>query len=267
MTYPNSTTDYWEFNGLSLETLAWGIDKWGGSLESVPKRRGGMITVPHRPGQVWTPQVTDSRTLTFAMWVTCNDPADGTVPVGQAAQEAQLLDNWAELRAAFWGVGTAEKTLTKRWTGGYNVASGLASFVGGLEPTGFGMQMARFTVDLFMADPYFYGPSDVRAITTAGGDITNAGDDATARITLAFSGSSTGSYVLTNTTTSEALTITNTGTIAVDVWNFAATKSAASILGNVSSTGDPFWLTLATGVNSFTLNRNDCNVTWTPAYL
>lgn len=264
-TSDDTTDEAWAVGDVSLNTLAWNISSWGDGRRAVPKFRGSNITVPHRPGEVWRPKIADANVLTLGMWVRGCE-ADGTVT---AERRGQFNKNWQDLANLFWNP-NAQLTLTRKTrqaNGSIRTDTALVEYAGGLEPSVEVPQGAKFTVDLKMADPYFYGASDSQQITTAGGTITNIGDDACRKLTLSFAGSSTGSYVLTNTTTGEAVTVANTGTIVLNTWDFSAIKSAASILGNVSSTGDPFWMTLARGANVFTLNRNTCTVAWQPVYL
>ena len=252
-------------NGVSLETLGWGINDWGGSKEGVTDRRGSNILIPHRPGQTWRRKIADSRTLTFHMWVLGCDE-DGVTPSGVAAQEAQMLDNWRYLRDLFWGSTSELLSLTKRWDSAYYVATGEAEFAGGLEPVGLGTTAARFTVDLHMPDPYFYGAEDTAQVTTSAATIDNIGHDDLHRLTLDFAGAGSGQYILTNATTGDTLTIDNFGTISVDTWDFTAVKGGSSILGDVTSTND-FWMSLARGGNALDINQGTCDVTWSPAYL
>lgn len=155
MTDTNTTTEYWDINGTSLQTLRWQIEDFGGTLEAPPPFRGDTITVPYAEGQVWRERVADARTITFPMVVFACDST------GANASETQLRKNWYTLRALFWGSGGAQLAITRRWAAGLMsagaiTATGHGVFAGGLEPVNIGMQGLRFTVDIFMPDPYFY---------------------------------------------------------------------------------------------------------------
>lgn len=259
----NSTVDFWSCDGVSLQTQAWGIDKWGGDLEAPPKRRGGTLMIPTRPGQLWRPTIADSRTLTFAMWlVDCDE--DGVYAATVAERQAQMLANWEMLRGLFWGSGQRELDLVKRWGSGYAEAEGQACFVNGLQPSSLGMQGARFTVDLMMSDPYFYGDLVTGRVTTSGVDLENIGDDRTVRLQLDFKSGT--AYQLTNETTDETITVATNGAVSVDVWDMDAVKAGNHVAGVVSSDADGPWMSLAQGTNHLTLNSGVCDVTWRPVF-
>jgi len=175
----NSTDDYWDIDGTSLQTVAWGIDDFGGSLEAPPQLRGKGQTVPYRAGTLWRRQVPDSRVLTFNMWVSGDDE-------GLYSGEDRLLENWQQLRALFWGGVGRQLAITKRWDGGTESATALGSFAGGLEPVNYGLQLLRFSADVFLADPWFYGDSVtlLNAVSAGTHAVSIAGDGASQRFSL-----------------------------------------------------------------------------------
>lgn len=207
----NSTLNYWDAGGQSLETLAWGIDKWGTS-EAPPPSRGGDLVVPHRVGQIHRDRVVDGRTITLAMWVT-GAQEDGTWP---ADPQTQFDTNWSTLRGALWNSGRPF-TLTKRWNAGASSAAATAVFVDGLDPTPIGDRVgARFTCDLQLADPYFYAAatdSDVFSIGSA--DPAWTGNAPSPHVTIRFSSTSslTNPSVTASIGATEICSLTYTGTI------------------------------------------------------
>ncbi len=171
----NSTPDYWSVDGVSLETLAWGIDKWGGPLQAPPELRGGGRTVPYRPGELWSPQVPKARVLPFAMWVSQATEA-GTYAATEASREAQLLANWQMLRALLWVAPSRQLTVVKRWDSGTASATALGSFAGGLEPVNMGLTALQFTANVLLSDPWFYSAPQTLLDDAAVGTHNVAGD-------------------------------------------------------------------------------------------
>jgi hypothetical protein len=164
----NSTQEYWDVDGTSLNQYCHAIKTYGGSRLAVPKLRGENALLPHRHGRIFKPKTPDSRVITLAMWVAGIDPA-----TDQPAedQRVQFNDNWSALTSLFWSPGQ-QIALTKRWF--TNAASPVlmqataqAELAGTMDPTMTGRTRADFGVDLLLADPFFYSP----VITTAAIDV------------------------------------------------------------------------------------------------
>lgn len=164
----NTTDKYWSADGVSLQTFARNISTLGGSRRGVPNLRGEDITIPYMPGQIWQPKTADSRTLSLAMWVRGTDD-DGNY---LDSSGDQFDANWEQLQQLLWTEGRQIK-LTKRVkvNGALRSVSAMAEFAGGLEPTMIGRNAARTTVDLKLADPYFYDDTIV-TYTLVNGDNT-----------------------------------------------------------------------------------------------
>lgn len=158
----NTTTDYWDIGGVSLDTHAWGRNVWE-TGQAPPEPRGTDLVVPNRPGAVLRPRVADSRTITLPMWVTGQVDADGVV---SATPKTLFESQWTVLRAVMYA-GGQPVNITKRWGGGANSATAVGVFVGGLELSNLGdRQAARFTCDYRLADPWFYSsPNDSDVFT------------------------------------------------------------------------------------------------------
>ena len=269
----NTTTDYWSVDGTSRETLGWGLD-YDGSLFAPPPTRGGSQTVPYRPGVVWRPRIADSRVLTFPMWLSTAD-ADGV-----EGGEAQLLDNWAALRDLFWGAPDRQMSVVKRWNGGYSSATALGSFAGGIEPINRGMQVWRFTADIELSDPYFYGASATLLNAAAIGthDITGdvLGDVASSRYVLSLTGALTnptitvkaGSTVLSTLTYSGSITSTKTLAITFPAKTFTTGDTGA--YPAKFTAGQTEWLNLHPSATSIVIGGTGAGtvtLTHEPAYL
>ncbi|QOP66168.1 minor tail protein [Arthrobacter phage DanielleIgnace] len=76
---PNSTAEYWDVDGVSLQTFAQNIKSWGGSREGVPPLRGEDQLIPYMPGRRFVKKVPDSRTITLKGWVAGMEAVDTIV--------------------------------------------------------------------------------------------------------------------------------------------------------------------------------------------
>ena len=65
----NSTPEYTDVDGVSLQTMVQNLKTWGGSREAPPPVRGSDVAVPYMPGEVWLAKVPDARTITLDGWV------------------------------------------------------------------------------------------------------------------------------------------------------------------------------------------------------
>ena len=207
----NTTDDYWDIDGISLQTYAWTIEDFSG-LESPPGLRGGGITVPNRPGDVWLPRRADTRTLTFGMAVFDTDE-DGYYP----GSEATLWDNWRAVRSLFYGSPGRQMTVTRRWQSGYYSASARGVFAGGLEPSNLGLQAFRFTADILLDDPWFYATEQTLGTYAPGTyDITGdiVGDAATPRYTITWAGELTDPTITLKQGTDTLSVLAYSGTIS-----------------------------------------------------
>jgi hypothetical protein len=177
-----TTTDmYWEANGVVLNTLAWNIKTKGGTRFSGPPRRGENQKIPFLEGRQYVPKLRDSRIITLEMWVRGSDE-DGTYPLDPTP--AELFDaNWSYLCDTFQQ--DDQYPLVKRFRdagGGLTTVTGMVEWVGGMEPEMHGGSLGHFSVDLLMADPWFYsGLTPVRAID---GEINILGNAPTTKVMI-----------------------------------------------------------------------------------
>jgi len=275
------STIYWDVDGTSLQTWARNISTLGGSRWGVPSMRGSNIMVPGRAGALWQPKVADSRTITLAMWVRGTDDNGvlGTTP------KKTFTANWRALQQLLWKPDGTQFSLTKRWDDGSGVksATALAEFAGGLEPTMMGPYGAKFTVDLLLADPYFYGTQVTSTLAVGVGQVVNNAGDVPATpygMSLKFNGALTNGKV-TNSTVSPNVWAQWTGAISggdgitLDVDEFTAIKQSDSSnqIGGVSYSPGPNgeWFYMAKGNNTLTLTASagagTCTFKHRPAYL
>jgi hypothetical protein len=156
-----TTEEYWSVipaDGVEypLNTLAKNIETWGDDRQGVIPLRGDDETIPWIGGQRELPRIHDSRTLTFAMWVIgCDD--NGAVPISSSRRQ-QFEQNWRIIQRIFHNQGRIY-TLRKRfYDESYTLrtADARVRHAGELKPSMLGRTGAKFTVDVKLADPYFY---------------------------------------------------------------------------------------------------------------
>ena len=275
-----STETYWDFNGVPLQTYAWNVETWGPEREGVIPLRGENVKIPHTPGALWVPKMPDSRVIPLAMWVIGSNP-DGTIRDRDVWES-----NWRALRRLFWQP-RRQFQLTKRWrndNGELVTATALAQYSGGMQPEAtVDLDHAVFTVDLLLADPWFYGPAgaphhldlpDTPSIV-----IPAAGDDVTRRITVDLTGP-LDSPTLTNTTREPNVwlrygaSILDSEHVVLDVEAWKATAFTAGgpvkAIGNVSHSGSYPWLEIGPEETTLVLSAQSgtgfADVTVVPVY-
>lgn len=270
----NIVSEYWEVDGVSLHTWAWAIETLNGR-EGLPPRRGENAVVAYRRGEVWRPKVFGARELSLVMWVKGSD-ADGVIP--GAGARAQFRQNLESLKSLF-GVIERELVLTRRvqTLASLLVQTGKAECVGTLEPNMRGNTLAGFVVDLLMADPFWYGTQVVGSVPVAGATLTNAGTATVRKMVIRLNGPLTNPQ-LVNQNTSPITAVSYVGTIAGGEWvdldtdNYTARNQlGASVIGNVTHSGDRSWMKLLPGANAMLLNvsagTGNAQITYSPAYL
>jgi len=253
-----STSLYWDVDGIPLSTYAYAIKTYGASRLAPPPLRGDNRKIPFAPGMKFLPKVPDQRTVTLDMWVI------GALPDGTVVDEVQFDYNWRMLRNLLWRP-QEEFVLTKRFTtdaaGTVVQASGLAQFSTGLNPEMTGRMRADFSVDLIMADPFFYsdpveidfGPLPATSLSQS---FNVDGDWSTRAILLHVDGPVTSPIWTYETPTPDQWCRFNTdvpdgGSCDIDVVNFSATLTnggpASPATGYMQRSGGFFWLELQPG--------------------
>lgn len=270
----NTTAEYWEVDGVSLHTWAWGIETLSGR-EGLPPRRGNNAVVAYRRGEVWRPKVFGPRMQAVAMWVKGSD-ANGLIPV--AGARAQFNQNLEALKAIF-GVIERELVLTRRKQilASLLVQTGRGECVGTMEPNMHGPTMGKFVVDLLMADPFWYGEEIEETVPLAGATILNTATTAVRKMVIRFNGPLTNPQ-LVNQSPDIPIAVSYVGAIAGGEWvdldtdNYTARNQlGASVIGNITHSGDRAWMALNPGANAMLLNASagsgDVDITYSPAYL
>jgi tail protein len=276
----NSTEEYWEVNGTSLNQFCWSIKTLGGSRLAVPKLRGDNTLFPYRDGRAFRSKFVDSRVITLAMWVAGIDPA--TDQPRTSRQDVQFNDNWKTLQRLFWSPDN-QLTVTRRWwenatSPTLREATALCELAGTMDPTMTGRTRADFAVDLLLADPYFYGP-EISTELTVGDDVVvhNPGDISVwTTINMTMNGELV-SPTITNKTTGVWMRV-NTAVLAnpinVDVGAFTVVNSFddSNLLSAVTHAGAKPWIKLDPGDNTLELtslgnSTGDVDLRFKPAYL
>lgn len=264
-----------------LQTLAYNISSWGDSRQSPPPSRGADIVIPWIPGQSRQPKIPDAKTITLAMWV-CGADVSGATPIG--GRRLAFESNWRQLRALLWNYGEPF-TLVKKFldvNGQVVTASAIVEFAGGLEPGMTDPYGAAFTVDLLLADPFFYGTPVNIAFDTSTATILNPTilGDWYARRVVVNATSKTGGVStpgIACTTMSPLVTMqvaysTATGAIPIvlDSVNQLATANGVSVAGLVTHAGSYDWMRLNPGACTIQLLRASGNwsgtITYTPVW-
>lgn len=255
-----TTPEYWEVDGESLQTYAYNITTWGGARQAPPELRGENRQVPHARGRQWVSKIADERILPLEMWVVGANE-DGTV----ADSALMKFDaNWKKLKGLLFRT-RKQFALTKRIihpiTGMYVPVTAMAEYAGGLEPQMLGRNGASFTVDLRLADPYFYNDEPELIEFTMGEDVQEfvvLGEDTSFNAEITFNGPLTNPSIVNETDDADPIEVSYTGSISsgdrvvLDVNDFSAVYHPASgspykVTGNVSNSGDLYWMRLDTG--------------------
>ncbi len=262
----NSSVEYWDIDGVSLNQYGWSITTIGGPRFNLPGRRGDNLQYAYTPGAIWRPKLAESRTISLAFFLTGMDPA-----TGQATGDQILRwnDSWDFLRRLVWRVEAKQFALTRRQrltidgTEQLLVTTGLAEMANTMEPTMTGRTRADFAMDLLMADPYFYGPVQQVAIPV-GQPVTvhNPGMDAVSfkHFTITVTGPANNVKIANltfgpNHYLQWASSVSSGQSLILDCENFTATVNGNAVPGP-TVVGSRRWMNLLPGNNliSFTTN-------------
>lgn len=257
----NSTETFWDVDGVSLQTYAFNITTLGGDRLAPPGLRGDNLVVPAAPGRRFMPKVVDSRTITLGMWV-IGANEDGSVP---SSSSAKFDENFRKLRRLLW-TPNREVILTKRFyvDGVLKTASAKAQFAGGLSPSMNQRARAVFTVDLFLADPYFYGAEQVQTLSTGSQTVSIDGDDMTRAVRFTVDGPRKNVKIRNSTLNVdvEYHGDLNTGdNVNISVKDFTSVTDPSGMdpfrsVGSIRHSGDPFWFLLQDGDNTVVVSSD-----------
>lgn len=290
-----TTDEYWDWQGTPLNQPWYNITTFGGSRWDLPLLRGQNYPIAYRAGQMWRPKMPDQRTVTLAMWAAGVDQNTGNPATDQ---RLAFNNNFQQLRSMFSAQGLQGSSLgalTRRWYITQNGVTGLvagtaqAEIGGAMTPTMSGRTKADFTVDLLLADPYFYGAQQVVTVPyNTATAIRNLGDGwcgfgqlsglGGVPFTIKLNGPLTSPIQLSNQTlgvsVSLALTIASGHYVLLDVMGYTAYDDGSlSHLGVVTHSGARPWMLLQSGLNTLLLtsgNGGDTGnavVTFSPPYL
>lgn len=288
-----SDPEYWFVGNVCLNTYAWGVTTLGAG-RTLPIMRGNNIQVAYIPGQVYRKKYPDSRVITLSMWTAGIDPNTGQPSTDD--QHIQWSNNYRKLQNVFYNVGGSQFPLTRQWiytlpvsTGtpyGVNTlvqATAMAEIAGDMAPTMQGPTSSAFTVDLLLADPYFYGPPINASIPfNTPTEVVNTGDDVAAyhNNTITMYGPLTFPR-LTNSSTLPTATwiqlntfIAEGDAVVFDIANFTAYRASdgANLSGSVAHSGMKRWMSYSPGTSSMLLTSSNSNdtgyvdISFTPPY-
>jgi hypothetical protein len=275
--YQPAETWYW--NGLALSQPYWNIATFGGSRSGVPTLRGQDYQVPYRAGQGWRAKYPDERTMSLTMWL------DGSgSSAGWPSSDAHLAfnNNWQAVRQAFFtrnAGGSVQGQLTRNWwlthLGAPQMVTSIAmaEIAGSMDLTMNGRTGAAFTTDLLLADPYFYGPQRVQAISGSGvinaygeGVVGEGFSSPVAGLQVTLSAPATVSNV------SQGISFTVSSGPSFPVTVHCLTYSVVDNAGAnqaqaFSHQGSRLWMALANGANTITVSAGTATFQWNDAYI
>lgn len=161
----NNTSEWWSITDLdgsevSLHQFNWSVKSFGSSRYALPSLKGDTQAFAYSPGAELHNRYAEPRTISLAMWMT-GTKADGSFTNNQILQ---FNDNLNKLRRLVWRPFGSQFTLTRRWlltdpvTGNATIqkAEAQAALAGPMDPENTGRTRIDFSLDLLLADPYFY---------------------------------------------------------------------------------------------------------------
>jgi hypothetical protein len=273
--------ELWAWNGLALQSSYWNLTTFGGSRSGLPTLRGSNYALAYRAGQSWRPKFPDQRTISLTMWM------DGSgSSAGWPATDSRLAfnNNWQALRQAFFTrgaiSGSIQGMLQRNWyltqssTNKLVTSTAMAEIAGSMDLTMNGRFGSAFTVDLLLADPYFYGAQRIQSIPSTGGTIASLGEavagEGFASAVSSFTVVCSAATTVTNVTAGVAFTIAAGPTfpVTVDVLNGTVMDNAGNnVIAKFTHTGGRLWMGLVTGNNSITNTAGTATFTWNDCYV
>lgn len=249
----------WAIDGVPLLTLAADVQRIDGDL--VPPLRGEDRQYAFRPGREFRPRVADSRSVTLGLWLFGQDGPGST----SAAYQANYAGAERQLRRLLRPDAGREFEITRSWSDdlGDHTATG-RGVAGTIERARAGRFAGRLTVDIGMADPFFYGaPVTVALPLGVGVPVDNLGDDMTTAVLLDYSGALSNPTVTNSTVSPEVWLKVGTDLAAGDGLDVdvAATSilrdsDGANLIGAVTHSGARSWFGLRRGTNTVTLSAD-----------
>jgi hypothetical protein len=276
--------ELWYFNGTALQSPvgAWNISTMGGSRFGVPTYRGQNVQVPYRAGQSQVAKYPDQRTVTLTMWDEgLGDAVADTYPATD--QRLAFNSNLQQLRQLFYqrgAGGSVQGELERNWyiyqggTPALVTSTAMAEIAGSMDLTMNGRTSAAFSVDLLLADPYFYGALKTHAIT-ASGNVTGLGEGVVGEgfpsQVSSFTVSLTEACTVTNVAAggvSFTLSTISNPPVVVDVLNQTVTDNDGNnLIGNFSHAGSRLWMCILPGTNEITVSAGTATFAWKDCYI
>lgn len=282
---PYTPAELWYLNSIPLQDAygAWNITTMGGSRFALPTYRGQNVSVPYRAGQSWRAKYPDQRTLTLTMWT----DGQGNNSMGAASypasdQHLAFNNNLQAIRQLVFARnagGSVQLPLQRNWyltqgTSKLVTSTAMVEVAGSMDLTMNGRTNAAFSLDLLLADPYFYGALQTVACTGSSTTCTALGEGVVGEgwpssvnsFTVALSAAAT----VTNSTLGVSFTLSSGSNfpVTVDCLNNTVTDSLGnSLIGNFSHAGSRLWMALIQGNNSISVSSGTATLKWNDAYL
>jgi hypothetical protein len=245
--------------------------------ERLPPKVGDNIRIPYRNGRIWKPKTYDQQVITLGMWVIGSD-VNGNIPVNS---RGQFNSNLRALRKIFAPTGRQlqlQRVMQYLTGAETHTAQGEASSQMDLTPST--IRAGSFTVDITMADPWWYGPPIVTTLNAGTTVIAHPGDAEATAMTITFFGPLS-TPRLTNQSISPVVNVTYLGsipsgqTVTLDCTAFTAINQiGTSVIGSITHSGSLRWMLLEPGSNTMVLDdaaggsvgAGSCTVTFSPPY-
>ncbi|WP_353809071.1 hypothetical protein [Agromyces sp. SYSU T00194] len=250
----------WSIDGVDLSDHAFNVVQVDDT--AAPPLRGDDLVFSRIPGRAFTGRVEDSYSITLGMHVLGQDHGGTT----KADWADSFEEHWRALRRLFRPDGGRQFVLGRSWTDdlGSHYAEAMAVAPTAFERRHIGAYQAAITVDLYLADPFFYGAEEVVELDVDTPTVvSNVGDMATTAIVLDFNGQLTNATVTNSTPTPDVWvklgsSVADADSVSVDVAETTVIRESdsANIIGAVSHSGARAWFGLLRGDNTITLSAD-----------
>lgn len=250
----------WSIDGVDLTDHAFNViqidDAAAAPLRGEDREFSGIAGRAHRP------KVEDSTSITLGMHVLGQDHG-GTTPAEWALN---FEENWRALRRLFRPDGGRQFTLGRAWTDdlGDHYAEAGGEAPGAFERRHIGAYQARITVDVHLADPFFYGAE--RSVVLEPDTpvvVDNDGDTMTTAVIVDFAGQLTNPTLTNSTPTPDvwvkagtSVAAGDTVTVDVEQTTVARESDGANLIGSITHSGARAWFGLLRGANTIKLTAD-----------
>lgn len=248
---------YIEFNGTILNTKAYNVDSF---LPGTPAKRGENLSIPFLDGKRFVEKRFDERVITLNMWVRGVDTS-GKVPAGKTPK--QVLEENVETLKALFASPIGQVSFKYMMKDGTTYRKAMVEVANVIEFERMG-STAKFSVDLVLADPFFYAESytsDKKNLTVTPYSWThnNPGSAIAKKMEIILTGSLQEPKI-ENTTAGVWLqyngTIASGETVTIDTKNFTIMKGTENMIAGMTHYGSQEWFMLYSGANSMKVTCN-----------